>query len=92
MKTTAAQVGSAKASIEVNEATVQQFVDLQSFQKIVAPFAGVMTARDVDPGCWSRPTTPARRATVPHDADRPAPRVRQRPPGVCVDGRTRPGS
>ena len=50
MKTTAAQVESAKASIEVNEATVQQYADLQSFQKIVAPFAGVITARNVDPG------------------------------------------
>jgi RND family efflux transporter MFP subunit len=50
VKTTAAQVDSAKASIEVNQATVQQYADLQSFQKIVAPFAGVITARNVDPG------------------------------------------
>ncbi len=50
VKTTFAQVGSARASIEVNQATVQQFVDLQSFQKIIAPFAGVITARNVDPG------------------------------------------
>ena len=48
--TAAAQVESAKASIQVNEATVQQYADLQSFQKIVAPFAGVVTARTVDPG------------------------------------------
>ena len=50
VKTTVAQVESARASIKVNEATVQQYADLQSFQKIVAPFAGVITARTVDPG------------------------------------------
>jgi membrane fusion protein, multidrug efflux system len=50
VKTTAAQVDSAKASIEVNQATVQQYADLQAFQKIVAPFPGVITARNVDPG------------------------------------------
>jgi RND family efflux transporter MFP subunit len=50
VKTTAAQVESAKASIEVNQATVRQFAVLQSFQKIVAPFSGVITARNVDPG------------------------------------------
>lgn len=50
VESTDAQVGSAKASIEVNKATVQQFLDLQSFQKIVAPFTGVITVRNVDPG------------------------------------------
>ena len=50
VKTTAAQVETARASIQVNEATVQQYADLQAFQKIVAPFPGVITARTVDPG------------------------------------------
>jgi RND family efflux transporter MFP subunit len=50
VKTTAAQVDSAKASIKVNEATVQQYEDLQSFQKIVAPFTGRITYRSVDLG------------------------------------------
>jgi RND family efflux transporter MFP subunit len=50
VKTTAAQVETARASIQVNEATVQQYADLQAFQKIVAPFAGVITVRTVDPG------------------------------------------
>ena len=50
MKTTAAQVESARASIQVNDATVRQYADLQSFQKIVAPFAGVITVRTIDPG------------------------------------------
>jgi RND family efflux transporter MFP subunit len=50
VKTTAAQVETARASIQVNEATVQQYADLQAFEKIVAPFTGVITARTVDPG------------------------------------------
>jgi RND family efflux transporter MFP subunit len=50
LKTTASQVETARASIQVNEATVQQYVDLQAFQKIIAPFDGVITARTVDPG------------------------------------------
>jgi RND family efflux transporter MFP subunit len=50
VKTTAAQVESAKASIKVNEATVLQYEDLQSFQKIVAPFTGTITFRSVDLG------------------------------------------
>jgi RND family efflux transporter MFP subunit len=50
VKTTAAQVEAAKAMIQVNEATVQRFTDLQGFQKIIAPFPGVITARNVDAG------------------------------------------
>src|SRR5581483_4156772 len=50
VKTSTAQVESAKANIEVNKATVQQYADLQSFQRIVAPFPGVITARNIDPG------------------------------------------
>jgi len=50
LKTTASQVETARASIQVNEATVQQYADLQAFQKIVAPFSGIITARTVDPG------------------------------------------
>ena len=32
------------------EATIQRLETLQSFQKVVAPFSGVITARNVDPG------------------------------------------
>jgi RND family efflux transporter MFP subunit len=48
--TTAAQVASALASVQVNKAAVQRFTDLQSFEKITAPFAGVITARNVETG------------------------------------------
>jgi RND family efflux transporter MFP subunit len=47
---TTAQVEAARANIQVNEAAVQRFTDLQGFQKIIAPFPGVITARNIDPG------------------------------------------
>ena len=50
VKVTAAQVEATRASIQVNEATVQRFTVLQDFQKITAPFPGVITARNVDTG------------------------------------------
>jgi RND family efflux transporter MFP subunit len=50
VKTTTAQVESAKASIKVNEATVRQYEDLQAFQKIIAPFEGTITSRSVELG------------------------------------------
>ncbi|HEY2828347.1 MAG TPA: efflux RND transporter periplasmic adaptor subunit, partial [Pirellulales bacterium] len=50
VQTSKASVVAAQASVGVNEATVQMYTDLQSYEKIVAPFAGVITARNVDPG------------------------------------------
>ena len=47
---TMASVEAARASIKVNQAAVQRFTDLQQFEKIVAPFPGVITARNIDPG------------------------------------------
>ena len=50
VKVTAAQVEYARANIQVNEASVERYTVLQGFQKIIAPFPGVITARNVDPG------------------------------------------
>jgi RND family efflux transporter MFP subunit len=50
VQTTRAQVEAARAAIDVNEAAVQRYTDLQGFQKIIAPFPGVITARNVDRG------------------------------------------
>jgi RND family efflux transporter MFP subunit len=66
VKTTAAQVESARASIQVNQATVQQYTDLQSFQKIVAPFSGVITARHVDPGALVTADNPSETREIFH--------------------------
>jgi membrane fusion protein, multidrug efflux system len=50
VNTTVASVAAAQASIKVMEATVQRFNDLQGFEKITAPFRGVITARNIDAG------------------------------------------
>jgi RND family efflux transporter MFP subunit len=50
LDTTKASVETAQATIRVNEAAVQRFTDLQGFEKINAPFPGVITARHIDPG------------------------------------------
>jgi RND family efflux transporter MFP subunit len=50
VKVTAAQVDATRATIQVNEAAVERFTVLQGFQKITAPFSGVVTVRNVDPG------------------------------------------
>ena len=49
-KVAAANVKATESSLRVNEATIQRLETLQSFQKVVAPFAGIITARNVDPG------------------------------------------
>jgi RND family efflux transporter MFP subunit len=50
LKVAAATVQVSQASIRANEAAVKRLEDLQSFQKVTAPFAGVITARNFDPG------------------------------------------
>jgi RND family efflux transporter MFP subunit len=45
-----AAIRAAEAAIKVNEAAVQRLTDLQGFEKIVAPFPGVTTARGIDRG------------------------------------------
>jgi RND family efflux transporter MFP subunit len=66
VKTTAAQVESAKASIEVNQATVKQYADLVAFQKITAPFAGVITSRNIDPGALVTADNPSETRPIFH--------------------------
>ncbi len=50
LKTARAAVEVGQANIKANEANVKRLLELQSFQKVTAPFAGVITARNVDPG------------------------------------------
>jgi RND family efflux transporter MFP subunit len=46
----AATVRASEAAIKVDEANILRLSTLQSFEKVTAPFAGVITARHVDPG------------------------------------------
>src|SRR5207245_1887895 len=45
-----ASVEAARASVAASEANVQRLMALQSFQKVEAPFAGIITARGTDRG------------------------------------------
>jgi RND family efflux transporter MFP subunit len=45
-----ASLDSAKANVEAGEANVKRLSDLQSFEKIIAPFDGVVTGRAYDTG------------------------------------------
>ncbi len=45
-----ANVAAAEANVTANRANVERIANLQSFQKIRAPFSGVITVRNVDAG------------------------------------------
>ena len=45
-----ASVGAARANVAANEANVQRLAALQSFQRLEAPFAGIITFRGIDRG------------------------------------------
>jgi len=49
-RTAEAAVAAAEATVEANRATVQQYIDLTSFQRVLAPFAGTVLQRNVDVG------------------------------------------
>ncbi|MDB5340685.1 MAG: mdtA 1 [Planctomycetaceae bacterium] len=50
VNTTAASVENSQATIDVNQALVRRYADLQSFLRITAPFTGIITARHVEIG------------------------------------------
>lgn len=50
LKVAAATVRVSEATIAANEANVKRLEELQGYQKVTAPFAGVVTARNYDPG------------------------------------------
>jgi RND family efflux transporter MFP subunit len=45
-----ASVGAARANVAASEANVQRLLALQSFQRVEAPFAGIITMRGIDRG------------------------------------------
>ena len=45
-----ASISAMEATIKVNEADIQRLTALQSYEKLTAPFDGIVTARNVDPG------------------------------------------
>jgi RND family efflux transporter MFP subunit len=53
-----ATVSAAQATLKVDEANILRFETLQSFEKVTAPFDGVITARNIDPGALVQADTP----------------------------------
>jgi len=49
-KTAQKAVDAAEATVRANQADVDRLRELQGFQRVYAPFDGVITARNVDPG------------------------------------------
>jgi len=59
LNTTTSNVAAAKAAVDAaaanvvaNQANLDRMADLQNFEKVTAPFAGIITARNVDPGAY----------------------------------------
>jgi len=50
-------VSAAQATVGSNQANVQRYASMQSFERVVAPFSGVITARNVDVGDLINPST-----------------------------------
>jgi len=49
-RTNVATIHATEATIKSNEATVQQLATMVSYQKLIAPFDGIVTVRTVNPG------------------------------------------
>jgi RND family efflux transporter MFP subunit len=49
-KIASANVKATESTLKVYQANIERLETLQSFQKITAPFSGVITARNIDPG------------------------------------------
>jgi RND family efflux transporter MFP subunit len=45
-----ANVKAAESSLRMNEANIHRLETMQAFQKVTAPFSGIVTARNFDPG------------------------------------------
>jgi len=63
-RTAQASVAAAEATVESNRATVQQYVDLTSFQRVVAPFGGTVIQRNVDVGALITAGSPTNNTAV----------------------------
>jgi multidrug efflux pump subunit AcrA (membrane-fusion protein) len=47
-----ASIAAAQATVAANQAALARLVVLENYEKVTAPFAGIVTARDVDPGAY----------------------------------------
>jgi RND family efflux transporter MFP subunit len=63
-RTAQASVAAAEATVEANRATVRQFQDLTSFQRVLAPFDGTVIQRNVDVGALITAGSPTNNTAV----------------------------
>jgi multidrug efflux pump subunit AcrA (membrane-fusion protein) len=47
-----AAIAAAQATVGANRAALARLVDLQNYETVTAPFAGIVTSRNVDPGAY----------------------------------------
>ncbi len=59
-----ANINAAKATIASNEANVRSLKALQGFQKVFSPFAGIITARNVEVGSLINPASSSNLSTT----------------------------
>jgi RND family efflux transporter MFP subunit len=63
-RTAQASVAAAEATVESNRATVQQFVELTSYERVLAPFGGTVLQRNVDVGALITAGSPTNNTAV----------------------------
>jgi RND family efflux transporter MFP subunit len=63
-RTAQASVAAAEATVESNRATVRQFMELTSFQRVLAPFNGTVIQRNVDVGALITAGSPTNNTAV----------------------------
>jgi len=63
-RTSQASVAAAEAVVESNRATVQQYVELTSFERVLAPFDGTVLQRNVDAGALITAGSPTSNTAV----------------------------
>jgi multidrug efflux pump subunit AcrA (membrane-fusion protein) len=63
-RTAQASVAAAEATVEANRATVRQYTDLTSFERVLAPFDGTVIQRNVDAGALITAGSPVNNTAV----------------------------
>jgi RND family efflux transporter MFP subunit len=63
-RTSQASVAAAEAAVESNRATVQQYVELTAYERVLAPFDGTVLQRNVDAGALITAGSPTNNTAV----------------------------
>ena len=63
-RTAQAAVAAAEATVEANRATVRQYLELTSFERVLAPFDGLVIQRNVDAGALITAGSPVNNTAV----------------------------